>query len=90
MSRMFASVVYGRSIPTGNMEKSIEYLNKAVALNPTVIASRLELARSYVAVENWPSARNFLTSIAGLPIQFSDDAKHKQKAEQLLEEINGR
>lgn len=90
MSRMFASVIYGRSIPTGNMEKSIEYLNKAVALNPTVIASRLELARSYVAVENWPSARNFLTSIAGLPIQFSDDAKHKQKAEQLLEEINGR
>ena len=90
MSRMFASIIYGRSIPTGNMEKSIEYLNKAVALNPTVIASRLELARSYVAVENWPSARNFLTSIAGLPIQFSDDAKHKQKAEQLLEEINGR
>ena len=90
MSRMFASVIYGRSIPTGSMEKSIEYLNKAVTLNPTVIASRLELARTYVAVENWPSARSFLTSIGGLPIQFSDDAKHKQKAEQLLEEIKER
>ena len=90
MSRMFASVIYGRSIPAGSMEKSIEYLNKAVALNPTVIASRLELARSYVAVENWSSARSFLTSIGGLPIQFSDDAKHKQKAEQLLEEIKER
>ena len=90
MSRMFASVIYGRSVPTGTMEKSIEYLNKAVALNPTVIASRLELARSYVAVENWPSARNYLNSIGGLPIQFSDDAKHKQKAEQLLEEIKQR
>ena len=90
MSRMLASVVYGRSIPTGSMEKSIEYLNKAVTLNPTVIASRLELARSYVAVENWPAARSFLTSIGGLPIQFSDDAKHKQKAEQLLEEIKER
>ena len=90
MSRMFASVIYGRSIPAGSMEKSIEYLNKAVALNPTVIASRLELARSYVAVENWSSARSFLTSIGGLPIQFSDDAKHKQKAEQLLEEIKAR
>ena len=87
MSRVLASVVYGRSIPAGSMEKSIEYLNKAVTLNPTVIASRLELARSYVAVENWPAARSFLTSIGGLPIQFSDDAKHKQKAEQLLEEI---
>ena len=90
MSRMFASVIYGRSIPTGSMEKSIEYLNKAVTLNPTVIASRLELARSYVAVENWSSARSFLTSISGLPMQFSDDAKNKQKAEQLLEEIKER
>jgi tetratricopeptide (TPR) repeat protein len=90
MSRMFASVIYGRSVPTGTMEKSIEYLNKAVALNPTVIASRLELARTYVAVENWPSARSFLASVGGLPIQFSDDAKHKQKAEQLLEEIKER
>lgn len=90
MSRMFASVIYGRSIPIGSMEKSIEYLNKAVALNPKVITSRLELARTYVAVENWPSARRFLASIGGLPIQFSDDAKHKQKAEQLLEEIKQR
>jgi tetratricopeptide (TPR) repeat protein len=90
MSRMFASVIYGRSIPTGTMEKSIEYLNKAVALNPTVIVSRLELARTYVAMENWSSARNYLTSIRELPIQFSDDAKHKQEAEQLLEEIKDR
>jgi tetratricopeptide (TPR) repeat protein len=90
MSRMFASVLYGRSIPAGSMEKSIDYLNKAIALNPTVIVSRLELARTYVAVENWSLARNFLTSIRGLPIQFSDDAKHKQKAEQLLEEIKDR
>lgn len=90
MSRMFASVIYGRSLPKGSMEKSIEYLKKAIALNPTVIASRLELARTYVAVENFSSARRFLTSIEGLPIQFSDDAKHKQKAEQLFEEIKDR
>ena len=90
MSRMFASVIYGRSLPRGSMEKSIEYLKKAIALNPTVIASRLELARTYVAVENFPSARNFLTSIDTLPVQFSDDAKHKQKAEQLFEEIKDR
>jgi tetratricopeptide (TPR) repeat protein len=90
MSRMFASVIYGRSLPKGSMEKSIDYLKKAIALNPTVIASRLELARTYVAVENFPSARSFLTSIEPLPIQFSDDAKHKQKAEQLFKEIKDR
>lgn len=88
--RMFAAVLYGRSLPNGSFETSIDYLKKAVALNPTVIASRLELARSYVAIENWPLARNFLTSVRRLPIQFSDDAKHKEKAEQLLEEIKER
>jgi hypothetical protein len=31
-----------------------------------------------------------LSSIRNLPVQFSDDAKHKQKAEELLEEIKSR
>ncbi len=86
-SRLVASVVYGRSPPSGNLEKSIEYLKKAVALNPEVIVSRLELARSYIAAENWPMARSALVPIRRLPIQFSDDAKHKQAAEQILEQI---
>jgi tetratricopeptide (TPR) repeat protein len=89
-SRVFVSVRYGRSIPVGNVEKSIEYLEKAVALNPKILVSRLELARSYLAAENWTLARNALISVRELPNQFSDDAKHKQKAEQLLEEIKER
>ena len=88
--RLFAAVLYGRSVPKGSLDQSIDYLRKAVALDPTVIASRLELAKSYVAVENWTLARKFLVSVRELPIQFSDDAKHKQKAEQLLEEIKER
>jgi hypothetical protein len=59
-------------------------------LNPRVIASRLELARSYVALEDWPMARRMLASIRDLPVQFSDDPRHKQKAEELLEEIRHR
>jgi tetratricopeptide (TPR) repeat protein len=89
-SRVFASLVYRQSIPTGSLEKSIEYLKKAVALNPSVIVSRLELAKSYLAVENLPSARNLLASIRKLPIQFSDDARHKKEAEELLEQIKDR
>jgi tetratricopeptide (TPR) repeat protein len=88
--RALASLFYSRSIPTGSLEKSIDYLAKAVALNPTVIASRLELAKSYAAAENWPLARNSLLSVRELPLQFSDDAKHKRQAEQLLEEIKER
>jgi tetratricopeptide (TPR) repeat protein len=89
-SRMVVSVFYGRSIPSGSLEKSIEYLRKAVALNPTVIVSRLELARSYAAVEEWSLARQSLAAVRELPIKFSDDAKHKEKAEELLDEIKER
>ena len=89
-SRMFASMLYGKSLPKGSLEKSIEYLKKAVALNPTVIVSRLELARSYAARSEWPAARALLKSIPELPAQFSDDTKHKQNAAQLLEEIKER
>lgn len=88
MSRIVASVVYGRSLPAGSMEQSVEYLKKAITLNPTVIVSRLELARTYIAMEDWPAARSLLSSIRELPVQFSDDATHKQKAGELLEEIN--
>jgi tetratricopeptide (TPR) repeat protein len=89
-SRVLASVIYSRSVPTGSLEKSVEYLKRAVELNPGVIVSRLELARSYVAREEWEPARELLRSIPDLPIQFSDDNKHKRQAAQLLTEINDR
>jgi tetratricopeptide (TPR) repeat protein len=90
MSRVFASVLYGRSLPQGSMEKSVEYLKKAIALNPTVIVRRLEFANTYMAMEDFPAARTMLSSIRSLPVKFSDDAKHKQKAQELLEEVASR
>lgn len=90
MSRMFASVLYGRALPNGSLDKSIDYLKKALHINPNIIASRLELARSYAAVENFGQARTLLASIRELPVQFSDDPKHKKHAEQMLAEINDR
>lgn len=90
MSRMLASFFYRRTIPQGSLAKSIDYLQRAVNLNPTVVVSRLELARTHLAMENWPQARNLLKSVQNLPIQFSDDAQNKQKALQLLEEIKNR
>ena len=89
-SRMLASVIYGRAVPTGSLEKSVEYLKKALSLNPTVNVNRLELARTYTVLEEFPQARTLLASIRDLPVQYSDDPKNKQNAEQLLEEINGR
>jgi hypothetical protein len=89
-SRVLAPVLYGQSVPTGSLEKSVEYLKRAVELNPTFIVSRLELARSHVARAEWEPARVVLRSIPDLPIQFSDDSKHKRQAAQLLAEIKDR
>jgi tetratricopeptide (TPR) repeat protein len=89
-SRMFASLFFAKSVPQGSVEKSIEYLKKAVALNPAYIASRLELARSQVAKKEWPAARALLKSIPEIPVQYSEDTKHKREAEELLDEIRER
>lgn len=89
-SRVFASMLYGRSVPAGSLEKSVEYLKRAVELNPTIIVSRLELARTHIAREEWEPARVLLRSIPDLPVQFSDDSKHKKQAAHLLAEINDR
>jgi Tfp pilus assembly protein PilF len=89
-SRALAPVLYGQSVPTGSLERSVEFLKRAVELNPTIIVSRLELARSYVAKEEWEPARVLLRSIPDLPIRFSDDSKHKKQAAQLLVEIKDR
>jgi hypothetical protein len=43
-----------------------------------------------MTMEDFQAARTMLSSIRNLPVQFSDDAKHKQKAEQLLEELASR
>jgi len=87
MSRVAASVFLGRTVPKGSMEKSVEYLNKAVSLNPKVISHRLELAKTHIAMGNWQLARNSLKTAEELPVQFSDDRLHKAEAQQLLQEI---
>jgi tetratricopeptide (TPR) repeat protein len=89
-SRVVASLWYGRSLPKGDLDKSVEFLKRAVSLNPNVIVSRLELARSHAAREEWSAARAQLNVLADLPIKFSDDAQHKQKAQELMEEIKNR
>jgi hypothetical protein len=72
------------------LEKFLEYLKKAASPNPAGIASRLELARSDAAEKQWPEARVMPKTIPEIPAQFSDDAKMKQQAEQLLEELKDR
>ncbi len=89
-SRMFASAFMWRSIPRGDLNTSVDYLKKAISINPTVISHHLELAKTYVDLGKYDLARTALKNSLGQPIQFSDDAKHKREAEKLLAEISDR
>jgi tetratricopeptide (TPR) repeat protein len=90
MSRVLASLVLRRTVPEGSMEKSEEYFQKAISLNPTVIVHRLEMAKTSIALAKWQQARAQLRSALELPIKFSDDPLHKQEAQQLLQELKDR
>lgn len=89
-NRMLASAFLWRSIPKGDLNTSVDYLKKAIAINPTVISHHLEIAKTYVDLGRYDLARTSLKSSLAQPIQFSDDAKHKREAEKLLAEINDR
>ncbi len=89
-SRFLASTFLGRSIPQGDLNKSVEYHKKALALNPTVISHHLELGKTYIDMGKYDLARATLKASLTHPIQFSDDAKHKKEAEQLLQELKDR
>ena len=89
-SRVFASAFLWRSIPRGDLNTSVDYLKKAIALNPTVISHQLEIAKTYIDLGKYDLARNALRSSLAQPIQFSDDANHKREAEKLLAEIADR
>jgi tetratricopeptide (TPR) repeat protein len=89
-SRFLASAFLGRSVPKGNLITSVEYFQKAIGLNPTVISHYLELGKTYVAMGKWDLARATLKSSLVQPVQFSDDPTNKQEAEKLLREISDR
>ncbi len=86
--RLLAKLFLLGSVPPGRMDDSVRYLKKAIGYNPDVINHHLELARTYQALGKPELARRHLETVAELPIKFSDDAIHKRKAQQLLQEIS--
>ncbi|MEE9144883.1 MAG: hypothetical protein V3U06_08970 [Candidatus Binatia bacterium] len=90
MGRVVVSWILWRSVPQGSLEESVDYLKKAISLNPKAISHRLELGRTYMAIGQWNLARDFLESVQELPVQFSDDSIKKKEAIQLLREIEAR
>lgn len=74
----------------GNVNKSIELLNEALALDSAYALLYVDLAKCYIKKKEYDTARQYLEQIIALenPTYVADYVlKNKPQAEQLLEEI---
>ncbi len=71
-----------------NMEESLKYYDKSIALRPTFILYRLDAARAYNEEDNIGKAKELLISIAALAKQDEDDDQYRKEAKELLEKLN--
>jgi hypothetical protein len=91
VTRFFAKTLFGAGfMDRAHWDSAVVHLERAVALNPTYIHHRLELAQVYVDRKQWPEARAQLEAIPGLPDRDVLDGDHRAAAAALLEKIRGR
>lgn len=90
LQRFFAKTLFGAGfMDRANWDDAQRYLQRAVALKPTHIYHRLELAEVYVDVGKYAAAREQLTAIHDLPIADVLDHEYKKRAVLLLGDIKG-
>ncbi len=81
--RAIAKAVYG-SLPPASNEKAIEYLRRAISLNPNRIGPRVDLGRALIAAGEREKGRAELEKALSMPNRERDDATAKTKARQAL------
>jgi len=88
VTRFFAKTLFGAGfMDQASWVDAQRDLERAVALRPTHIFHRLELARIYVDVGKYTAAREQLTAIHDLPIGDVLDTEYQTQAAQLLDDI---
>ncbi len=88
-TRFFAKALFGAGfMDKANWEDAQRFLERAVAIRPSHVYHRLELAQVYIDVGKYSKAREQLTTIATLPIGDVMDPTYKREAVRLLAEIH--
>jgi len=87
-TRFFAKALFGAGfMDKANWEDAQRFLERAVAIRPSHVYHRLELAQVYIDVGKYSRAREQLTTIETLPIGDVMDPTYKREAARLLAEI---
>jgi len=82
--KAFAKTLFG-GLPNGTDEDSVKTLQKAVQLNPQVIHTHFELAKTYDAMGKEDKVAGELREILALPIVDHQDRAIKKEAERELQ-----
>lgn len=90
-TRFFAKSFLGGAVfNQASWEHAIEYMTKAVELDPTIIQHHLDLAEIYIDRKRYSEARRELETIATLPLKDVMDPRYKESAVTLLRRIEGK
>jgi tetratricopeptide (TPR) repeat protein len=71
----------------GNMDESMAFFEKAIALRPNFIMYRLDAARAYAEEDEFAKAKEQLMKIATMGKEDEDDDQFKKEAAELMEKI---
>ena len=87
VERTFTSAIFGR-VPDGSPEQAIEFLQKAVEINPTLHLAQFEIARTYVSMGYHEEAIPYLENAVALPAQTTQDNRNRALAQRMLDQVN--
>jgi tetratricopeptide (TPR) repeat protein len=85
-SRTIVRAVYG-GLPDASYEAAVENFERSIALDDRVV-DRLELGRTYLAMDQEAEARAQLETALTLPNKDPDDPQYKDEARELLDELS--
>lgn len=84
-SRTVVRAVYG-GLPDASYEAAVEDFERSIALDDRVV-DRLELGRTYLAMDQEEKARAEFEKALALPNKDPDDPQYKEEARSLLDEL---
>ena len=86
LKRGLARVIYG-AMPPASYAEAESYFKRAIALNPTRMASYVDLGMTYAELDNNTAARQMLAKGLALPDRDRDDPQVRARGQRALSEL---
>lgn len=83
--RTIVKAVYG-GLPEASFEQAVRDFKTAIRLEDTIV-HHIELARTYIKMDEEDNAREELQITLDMPVDDPDDPQHKREARELLDDL---